>query len=265
MGGNQYADCLDEVYLRASDEHEPTHWLPGTAWYCSDIAPTPLETPAYRRCQLDEVAGTRIRYPEWNELLHSWQAIAQCAPPPSAASEHLNQAGPLPTPYATCMDNVYLDNRKMIGNDEVAVGISAWLCRDFTPEPPERNRQRCYLNEAQETREIFPDWPERMHGWHAIMQCLPDWKPAETMYSRSETYERCLEDIYLTIRDNYPKDHAIPAAVWKCRPEMPNPPEVYRPRCEINLRKRAEESALEIPGELHRWNSIVQCYPKATG
>ena len=132
------------------------------------------------------------------------------------------------------------------------------------PEPPATHLRRCDLDRAAGTRELYPEWPERLHDWHAIMQCLPDWRPNEV--PGESTYTTCLGDVYLQVADSYgSKDRAIPAAVWRCRDQMPEPPAFYNPRCEINHRRRGDESVLQWPDELHAWNAIVQCYPAYGG
>ena len=80
------------------------------------------------------------------------------------------------------------------------------------------------------------------------MQCLPEWRahevPGETVY------KTCLSDVYLSVQDSYDrKSRAIPAAVWRCRDHMPEPPAFYNPRCEINYRRRErdEDSGLQWP------------------
>lgn len=143
--------------------------------------------------------------------------------------------------------------------------MTAWICRNFLKEPPETYRPRCELNSTADTEELFPEWPQMLHNWHAIMECVPDW---EENRQRGETpYQTCLGDMYLETANRYSKDHAIPAAVWRCRQHMPEQPEKFNPRCELNFqRKDSEENAkIQWPNELHAWNSIVHCYPAYRG
>ena len=66
-----------------------------------------------------------------------WYAIAVCKPLPSADESHIvSGSGVQPTVYGACLDNAYLANRELINDGEVLVGVSAWLCRGYLPEPP---------------------------------------------------------------------------------------------------------------------------------
>ncbi len=256
-----YAECLDDVYLRASDDYDGYHWLSAAIWYCRELEPAPTAVAAVARCNLNQIEATQQQYPEWAEILHRWHAIAVCNPRPTPDSTHIRTISDIqPTAFGACLDNAYLGIGEMIDHHDVTIGISSWLCQDYLPEPPGSHRQRCDLNHIAEAQEIYPEWPEALRNWHAIMQCLPEWEwnqdPGESVYAT------CLGDVYWQVADRYPKDHAIPAAVWRCRDYMPEPPTAYNPRCEINHLQRDEESQLQWPDELYAWNAIVQCYPK---
>ena len=256
-----YAECLDDVYLRASDDYDGYYWLSAAIWYCRELEPAPRDVAAVARCNLDEIEATQQKYPEWADILHRWHAMAICNPHPDPDTTHIRTESNIrPSPFGACLDNAYLSIGEMIGNHDAAIGISSWLCQDYFPEPPGSHRQRCDLNYIAETQELYPEWPGGLHNWHAIMQCLPEWDlhqdPGESAYST------CLGDVYWQVADRYPKNHAIPAAVWRCRDYMPEPPTAYNPRCEINHLRRDEESQLQWPDELYAWNAIVQCYPK---
>ena len=255
-----YAQCLDEVYLRASDDYDSYYWLSAAVWYCQHLEPEPVPTSNPARCSLDQIEVTQTRYPEWEEVLHYWYGLATCNPPPTADATQIGRGSNItPTPYSACLDNAYLAHTDILGNGELTAGVSAWLCRNHMPDPPDTHRQRCDLNEMADTKELYSEWPEELHEWHAIMQCLPDWRP--DVQIGSDTYSTCLDDIYWQVADRYDKDTAISAAVWRCRNQMPGPPSIYNPRCEINHLRREEEPELEWPRELYAWNAIVQCYP----
>ena len=103
-----------------------------------------------------------------------------------------------------------------------------------------------------------------LHAWHAIMQCLPEWRPNEI--PGESAYTTCLGDLYLQVADSYGGENiAIAAAVWRCREYLPEPPAFYNPRCEIAHLRRDNEPALQWPGDLYAWNAIVQCYPAYGG
>ena len=258
--GRAYAECLDDVYLRASDDYDSGYWLPAAIWYCRELSPAPQAKAAVARCNLDQIEATQQRYPEWDDILHRWHALAICNPLPTPDTTHIGTNSDIqPTVLSACLDNAYLTNVELVGNGEAAVGISTWFCQDYLPEPPASLRQRCDLNHIAETQELYPEWPEYLHNWHAIMQCLPNWQLSQEL--GESAYATCLGDIYWQVADRYPKDHAIPAAVWRCRNHMPEPATIYNPRCEINHQRRDEESQLQWPDELYAWNAIVQCYP----
>ena len=269
FGGASYASCLDDFYLRVADDYGVEYWLPAAVWYCRDLAPVPQGGYSSDRCILDRMEDVEVQYSGSGERWGWWYAIAVCKPLPSADESHIaSSSGVQPTVYGTCLDNAYLSNRELIsefvGDGEVLVGVSAWLCRGYLPEPPATHLRRCDLDRTAGTRELYPEWPERLHDWHAIMQCLPEWRPNEV--PGESAYTTCLSDVYLQVADSYDrKDRAIPVAVWRCRDQMPAPPAFYNPRCEINHRRRDEESGLQWPDELHGWNSIVQCYPAYGG
>ena len=153
-----------------------------------------------------------------------------------------------------------LSCKELVDDEEALVGVSAWLCQGYLPEPPATHLRRCDLERVSGTKKLYPEWPKEVHDWHAIMQCLPEWHPNEV--PGESAYETCLSDVYLQVSDSYErKDRAIPAAVWRCRDYMPEPPAFYNPRCEISHLRWDEESDLQWPRELHAWNAIVQCYP----
>ena len=255
-----YAQCLDEVYLRAADDYDEYHWLAAGAWYCRHLQPVVVPTSNPARCNLDQIETTEARYPEWHELLHYWHAVANCDPLPTADATHIGRgSGITPTPYSACLDNAYLSYRETLGNDELVVGVSAWLCQGYLPEPPDIHRLRCNLDHLGQTEELYPEWPEDLREWHAIMQCLPEWQPHTQI--DDDIYSTCLGDVYAQVNENYGNDAAISAAVWRCKNQMPEPPVIYNPRCEINQLKREEETDFEWASELYAWNAIVQCYP----
>ena len=256
-----YAECLDDVYLRAADDYDGEYWLPAAVWYCRELAPERKVAVSVPRCNLDQMAATNLRYPEWADALHFWHAIAVCNPLPAPDTTYIKNIPNIqPTVFSLCLDNAYLTNTELIGNREVVIGISTWLCQDYLPEPPPTHRPRCDLNHIAETSEIYPEWPEDLHNWHAIMQCLPEW--SFNQVSGESVYATCLGDVYWQVADRYPDDHAIPAAVWWCRDHVPEAPAIYNPRCELNFLRRDEESQFQLPEELYTWNAIVQCYPK---
>ncbi len=263
--GSSYAGCLDDVYLRAGDDYGIEHWLPAAVWYCRGLAPVPEGGVSSRRCVLDQMADVEKRYSASGERWGWWYAIAFCKPLPSADElQVVVRSGVQVTVYGACLDNAYLANKELVDNGEVLIGVSAWLCRDYLPEPPGIHLRRCDLERAGETKQLYPEWPERLHDWHAIMQCLPEWRPNEV--PGESPYTTCLSDVYAQVGDSYDrKDRAIPAAVWRCQDHMPEPPAFYNPRCEINHRRRDEDSQLGWPGELYAWNAIVQCYPAYGG
>ena len=259
--GAAYAECLDDVYLRASDDYDGYYWLSAAIWYCRELEPAPWTVSAVARCNLDQIEATQQRYPEWAEILHVWYAMAICNPRPTPDTTHVRTKSNIkPTAFGACLDNAYLSIGEIIGGHDAAIGFSSWLCQDYLPEPPESHRQRCDLNSIAETQAIYPEWPGALHNWHAIMQCLPEWELRQD--PDEGAYATCLGDVYWQVADRYPKDHAIPTAVWRCRDYMPEPPTAYNPRCEINHLRRDEESQLQWTDELYAWNAIVQCYPK---
>ena len=92
-----------------------------------------------------------------------WYAIAVCKPLPSADESHIVAgSGVQPTVYGACLDNAYLANRELIsefvGDGEVLVGVSAWLCRGYLPEPPATHLRRCDLDRAAGTKKLYPEW-----------------------------------------------------------------------------------------------------------
>ena len=255
-----YAQCLDEVYLRAADDYDAYHWLAAGTWYCRHLQPVVVPTSNPARCNLDQIEITEARYPEWHELLHYWHAMANCDPLPTADATHIGRgSGITPTTYSACLDNAYLSYRETLGNDELVVGVSAWLCQGYLPEPPDTHRLRCNLDHLGQTEELYPEWPEDLRVWHAIMQCLPDWQPHAQI--DDDVYSTCLGDVYAQVNENYARKAAIGAAVWRCKSQMPDPPAIYNPRCEINQLRREEETDFEWANELYAWNAIVQCYP----
>ena len=259
-----YTECLDDVYLRASDDYDGAYWLAAAIWYCRDLEPTPSGVSFNKRCNLDLIETSQSRYPEWEQVLHLWHSIGICGPLPTADTTHIGATSDSqPTAYGACLDHAYLGYVELIGSGDVTLAISAWMCRAYLPDPPATHRQRCDLNRIAETQELFPEWPDRLHNWHAIMQCLPEWKPNTS--SGEDSYSTCLGDVYWQVADRFPKDHAIPAAVWRCRDHMPESPSVYSHRCELNHLRRDEESELQWPGELYAWNAIVRCYPEYDG
>ena len=264
-GGSSYAACLDDFYLRVSDDYSVEYWLPAAVWYCRDLAPVPQDGFSSNRCVLDRMDDAKKQYSGSGERWGWWYAIAVCKPPPSADESHIALGYVVqPTVYGACLDNVYLSNRELVGDGEVLVGVSAWLCRGYLPEPPATHLRRCDLDRAAGTKELYPEWDGGLHYWHALMQCFPEWRAHEV--PGESAYTTCLSDVYLQVMDSYGgKDRAIPAAVWRCLDHMPEPPAFYNPRCEINHRKRDEESGLQWPSELHDWNAIVQCYPPYGG
>ena len=124
---------------------------------------------------------------------------------------------------------------------------------------PDTHRLRCNLDHLGQTEELYPEWPEDLRVWHAIMQCLPEWQPHTQI--DDDVYSTCLGDVYAQVNENYDNDAAIGAAVWRCKSRMPEPPAIYNPRCEINQLRRAEETDFEWANDLYAWNAIVQCYP----
>ena len=255
-----YGQCLDEVYLRAADDYDAYHWLAAGTWYCRHLQPEVVPTSNPARCKLDQIEITEARYPEWDDLLHYWHAVASCDPPPTADATHIGRgSGITPTPYSACLDNAYLSYRETLGNDELVVGVSAWLCQGYLPEPPDTHRLRCNLDHLAETEELYPEWPEDLRVWHATMQCLPEWQPHTQI--DDDVYPTCLGDVYAQVNENYDRQVAMGAAVWRCKSQMPEPPATYNPRCEINQLSRKEETDFEWASELYAWNVIVQCYP----
>ena len=258
--GGSYAQCLDEVFLRANDDYNDYYWLSAAAWYCRHLQPTPLAPSNTTRCNLNQIEITEQRYPEWDELLHYWHAVAVCDPRPTTDATHIGRGSSIsPTPYGSCLDNAFLSYRENLGDSELVAGVSAWLCQDHLPTPPDTHRLRCDLNRLAEAEELYPEWPEDIRQWHAIMHCLPDWQLHTDI--GEDIYSTCLGDVYAQVNENYDKDAAISAAVWRCKNHMPKPPEIYNPRCEINQLRREGNDQDQWPAELTGWNAIVQCYP----
>ena len=264
-GDSLYAGCLDDFYLRVSDDYSVQYWLPAAVWYCRDLAPAPQGGSSSSRCVLDRMDHAKKHYSGSGESWGWWYAIALCKPLPSSDESYIaSGSGGQSTVYGACLDNVYLANREFVDDGEVLVGVSAWLRRGYLPEPPVTHLRRCDLERAARTEELYPEWRGGLHYWHAIMHCLPEWRPNEV--PGEDLYTTCLGDVYLQVMDSYgSKERAIPAAVWRCREHMPEPPAFYNPRCEINHRKSEEESESQWPRELYSWNSIVQCYPAYGG
>ena len=101
--------------------------------------------------------------------LHRWHALAICNPLPTPDTTYIGgSSGIQPTTFSACLDNAYLTNIELIGGVEMTIGISTWLCQDYLPEPPAILRQRCDLNHIADTQELYPEWPEDLHKWHAI-------------------------------------------------------------------------------------------------
>ena len=260
-----YAECLDDTFLRISRRYTDTrYWLAAAVWRCRDMELTPGGEGADDRCHIDSMRWSELRYPEWKEGLRRWYSITQCGPKATDDSSYIGRKSEVePTRYAACLDNIYLTISQRGSDDEIVVGTTAWICRDFLADPPRTFRPRCELSNLADTEELFPEWPERMHNWHAIMECLPEWE--ENRQRGEDTYTTCLGDVYLQVKNRHPKDHAIPAAAWRCRKHMPEPPSTHNPRCEFNYQRRAEEETESLwPRELHYWNGIAHCYPKYT-
>ena len=259
---NEYAACLDDTYLRVSRRYPKAYWLPAAAWRCREMQPSPRQTGTEGRCYLNSISSSEQQYPEWEGELRRWYAVAGCGPKATSDSSYIGRISDLePTRYGACLDNVYLALRQTESDEEIAIATTAWICQEFLPDPPENFRPRCEISTLADTQELFPEWPERLHNWHAIMECLPRW--VDTRIREDPAYTTCLEDIYLQVRNRHPKDHAIPAAVWQCREHMPKPPQTHNPRCDLTHTRRAEEEDRNMwPLELHHWNAIAQCYPK---
>ena len=210
-GGN-YAQCLDEVFLRAQDDYDDYLWLSAAGWYCRHLEPIPMPSSNPARCNLDQVEVSQARYPEWDEILHYWHAVAVCDPRPTADATHIGRgASVTPTPYGACLDNAFLAYRQELGNSELVTGVSAWLCRDYLPTPPGSHRLRCDLDQLAATEELYPEWPQDIHEWHAIMHCLPEWE-LHTQIDQ-DFYSTCLGDVYAQVNENYSGDAAIASAV----------------------------------------------------
>lgn len=262
----EYARCIDATYLRASQKYDDQYSLPAAVWYCQHIEPLQASKELDNRCYLNRIKSTQHSYPEWDETIRHWYAVVNCGPRASGDIEHIRAiSGIRPTQYGACLDNTYLAFRERGGDNEITVGMTAWICRNFLGEPPKTYRPRCELNNIADTKELFPEWPERLHNWHAIMECVPHWR--ENRQTGETVYQTCLGDIYLEISNRYSKEHAIPAAVWRCRKHMPEQTENFNPRCELNFQRKddKEEQRIQWPDELYKWNSIVHCYPKYRG
>ena len=206
FGGASYAGCLDDFYLRVSDDYSVEYWLPAAVWYCRDLAPAPQVGFSSSRCVLDRMDDVERQYSGSGERWGWWYAIAVCKPLPSADESHIaSVSGVQPTVYGACLDNAYLANMELIsefvGDGEVLVGVSAWLCRSYLPEPPGAHLRRCDLDRAAGTKKLYPEWPGGLHAWHAIMQCLPEWRPNEI--PGESAYTTCLGDLYLQVADSY--------------------------------------------------------------
>ena len=103
-----------------------------------------------------------------------WYAIAVCKPLPSADESHIvSGSGVQPTVYGACLDNAYLANRELINDGEVLVGVSAWLCRGYLPEPPAFYNPRCEIAHLRRDNEPALQWPGDLYAWNAIVQCYP--------------------------------------------------------------------------------------------
>lgn len=236
-----YNVCLDEVFLRTDHDFDYDHAHAAAVWYCRHLEPQPTAVSNPDRCKLTNRAQIESAYPEWGTPLVEWAAIAACSTERSAN---------LPPSYTRCLDTAYLQH----GNENAA----AWLCRDLVPQPPEVHRQRCDLNTLDATKRRYSEWPDDLHDWHAVMQCLPEWQPLSEL--GWDAYDLCTSDIYLKVAEQYDKDVAIPAAVWRCRNHQPNAPGIYTRRCVLDHIK--DESAdLPIPNELRQWRAIIRCFP----
>lgn len=255
----EYAECLDEVFLRAH-QNDAYYWFPAAVWYCRDLQHAPTEFQNPERCKLNQMRNTANRFPEWHEILHYWHALTMCEPPPTADTTHIGTRSNIaPTPYSACLDNAYLTHVSNLSDNALATGASAWLCQEHLPQPPDTHRLRCDLDHQTNTKELYPDWPEELHRWHAIMQCRPDWNPS--LQPTEDSYTACLEDVYNEIQNDYDKAAGIAAAAWRCKNHMPDPPPVYNPRCAINHLQARDDPKYQWPKEMYAWNAMVQCYP----
>ena len=108
---------------------------------------------------MDRMDDVERQYSGSGERWDWWYAIAVCKPLPSADESHIvSGSGVQPTVYGACLDNAYLANRELINDGEVLVGVSAWLCRGYLPEPPGAHLRRCDLDRAAGTKKLYPEW-----------------------------------------------------------------------------------------------------------
>ena len=251
----RHHECLDEIFLRGATTFGGEHATAAAVLYCTDLQPQYETVSNTFRCKTNSIGYTAAKYPEWFEILHHGVAAAKCYnipyPEPSAKTTPTGS----PSPYAHCLDTVYLEH----GYDTIA----AWLCRSIAPEPPATHLQRCHIRSLDATREAFPEWSSDLHDWHAVMLCLPGW--TSSTQTDWDTYDTCLADVYLQVNELHEKDTAIPAAVWRCRAHKPEPPTTYSPRCILDAARRDDgESTLPIPAELYLWRAIIKCIPPSS-
>ena len=133
------------------------------------------------------------------------------------------------------------------------------MCREHLPEPPQTHRVRCELDHKSRTQELYPEWPEDFHGWHAAMQCIPEWQPYKG--DQDASYRACLTDVYAQVKQNNSKAVGIPVAIWRCKDQMPEPPSEYSPRCLLDEVRDDEAEDRLKPEELAAWKAIVTCQP----
>ena len=68
--------------------------------------------------------------------------------------------------YAQCLDQLFLQN--------AGFPMAIWHCRHLETDPTETtNPTRCRLTTVQATQARYPEWPNEIHDWHAISQCIP--------------------------------------------------------------------------------------------
>lgn len=260
--GGAYGRCLDEVFLR-SGEFGVEYWLSAAIWYCRDLEPVAEATSNATRCRLTAVQASELRYPEWHEVLHFWHATSLCNPVPARHTLTSGSGGSEDaTPYGACLDSVYLtltgSREVAIRDGELASGISAWMCREYLPDPPARHDTQCALAHLEKTQALYPEWPEDLHGWHAAMHCIPEWEPSAG--SDDDAYGLCLTDVYAQVEAHGRKRVAIAVAAWRCRERVPDPPVGYKPRCLVDA-LTGEDGRFTYRDELATWEGIVTCYP----
>ena len=182
-----------------------------------------------------------------------------------AQTEPTSEPGAQNEAYAQCLDQLFLQN--------AGFPITIWHCRDLEARPTETaNPTRCRLTSVQATQARYPEWPEELHDWHAISQCIPTpsddaLRSSSGVGDEATRYTRCMDDTYLSITrgadvGEQQGEFAGGISAWMCREHLPEPPPTHRVRCELDHKSRTEGIYPEWPEGLHGWHAAMHCIPE---